>query len=174
MFIKNEHIYFRALESDDLDLLYDCENNLSVWKVSNTQVPFSKQVLRRYLETADQDIYTVKQLRLLVCLHEHHQVIGTIDLFDFDPQHSRVGVGILIFESFRQKGYAFQAIDLLKKYAFGTLLVQQLFCNISASNQESIALFEKCGFERIGIKKQWNKIARHQFEDEIMYQLLAK
>lgn len=172
MFIKSKHIYFRALESSDLELLYNCENNMNVWQISNTQVPYSKHVLTQFLETAHQDIYTTKQLRLLICLLETNEAIGTVDLFEFEPAHARVGVGILIFEQFRKNGYAFEAIELLKKYAFDTLFMNMLFCNISVNNKESISLFEKCGFEKIGIKKQWNKISNNQFEDEFMYQYI--
>lgn len=174
MFIKSEHIYFRALESSDLDLLYSCENDQNIWKISNTQTPFSKDTLSQYLEVAHQDIYTTKQLRLLICLNETNEAIGTVDLFEFDPAHARVGVGILIFEKYRANGFAFESIQLLKQYAFEVLFVNQLFCNIAASNDKSIALFEKCSFEKIGIKKKWNKIAFNQFEDELMYQFLIK
>lgn len=174
MFIKSEHIYLRALESTDLELLYASENDSSIWKVSNTLTPFSKDVLELYLHSAHQDIYTNKQLRLMICLNQTHESIGTIDLFEFDPMHLRVGVGVLIFEQYRKKGYAFEAIELVKQYAQHTLFMNQLFCNISTSNKESIELFEKCNFEKIGIKKQWNKIAKNQFEDEWMYQLILR
>lgn len=174
MFIKSEHIYLRALESTDLESLYTSENNPSVWKVSNTITPFSKDILELYLQTAHQDIYTNKQLRLMICLNQTKEPIGTIDLFEFDPMHFRVGVGVLIFEAFRKKGYAFEAIELVKEYAQNTLLMNQVFCNISVSNIESIILFEKCNFEIIGIKKQWNRISMNQFEDELMYQIILK
>jgi diamine N-acetyltransferase len=50
--------------------------------------------------------------------------------------------------------------------------MNQVFCNISATNIESIRLFEKCGFQLIGTKKQWNQVSKNQFEDELMYQIL--
>ena len=172
MFIKAEHIYFRALESSDLELLYSTENDVSIWKVSNTVTPFSKDVLELYLNSAHQDIYTNKQLRLLICLNGSHTPVGTIDLFEFEPTHLRVGVGVLIFEEFRKKGYALEAIELIKQYAKDILFMNQVFCNISATNIESIRLFEKCGFQLIGTKKQWNQVSKNQFEDELMYQIL--
>lgn len=173
MFIKNRHIYLRALEKADLETLYACENNMAVWKVSNTQTPFSKHVLEQYLDMAHLDIYTNKQLRLMICLDDLGTAVGTIDLFEFDPAHGRLGVGVLIFEEFRNKGYAFDALHCLKTYAFETLLVNQLFCNISASNRESISLFEKLGFKNTGVKKKWNKVSATEFEDELMFQLMA-
>jgi diamine N-acetyltransferase len=172
MFIRSEHIYLRALESTDLEVIYKSENDTSVWKVSNTLTPYSKDVLELYLQTAHQDIYVNKQLRLMICLNETNEPIGTIDLFEFDPMHFRVGVGVLIFEAFRKRGYAYEGIELVKKYANETLLLNQLFCNISSSNAESVALFEKCNFEKIGIKKHWNRISHNTFEDECMYQLI--
>ncbi len=172
MFIHSEHIYLRALESSDLELLYVSENDSSIWKVSNTITPFSKDILELYLHTAHQDIYTNKQLRLMVCNKQNHKPIGTIDLFDFDPLNLRVGVRILIFEEYRKKGYAFEAVELVKTYGSNTLLMNQLYCNISTENIESISLFEKCGFSKIGIKKQWNQVAKNKFEDELMYQLI--
>lgn len=172
MFIKNTHIFLRAVEKSDLDVLYACENDMSVWKVSNTQTPFSKYVLEQYLDTAHQDIYTNKQLRLMICTQESGVAVGTIDLFEFEPAHARIGVGILIFETFRNKGYAYEALSCLKHYAFDTLLVNQLYCNISASNGDSIRLFEKLGFQNAGLKKSWNKTAEGRFEDELFYQLI--
>lgn len=172
MFIQNGHIYLRALEKTDLETLYACENDMAVWRVSNTQTPFSKHLLEQYLTVSHQDIYTNKQLRLMVCHNESGKAIGTVDLFEFEPAHARIGVGVLIFEEFRNKGYAFDALNCLKTYAFETLLVNQLFCNISSSNRESISLFEKLGFENTGVKKKWNKISANEFEDELMYQLV--
>ena len=108
----------------------------------------------------------------MMCLNNSDTPIGTIDLFEFDPLHLRVGVGVLLLEVFRKKGYAYEAIELIKKYTSETLLMNQLFCNISSSNIESIKLFEKCNFKQIGVKKKWNQIAKNQFEDELMFQLI--
>lgn len=172
MFIKSQYIYLRAIESSDLDLIYVLENDISIWKISNTITPFSKDVIELYLQSAQQDIYTNKQLRLLICLNETNQPIGTIDLFEFDPMNLRVGVGILIFESHRNNGYAAESIEVIKQYTKNILLLNQLYCNINATNNESVKLFEKCGFEKIGLKKQWNRVSLNQFEDEIIYQLI--
>ena len=174
MFIQTEHIYLRALEPTDLELLYTCENDRLVWKVSNTITPFSKYILQQYLESSQNDIYTNKQLRLMICKTKTHECIGTIDLFDFDALNGRVGLGILIFELFRKQGFAFEAIDLVKQYVFDTLLLNQLYCNITSSNNDSMTLFEKCGFQQIGLKKQWNRVKINEYEDEWVYQLIKK
>ncbi len=155
MKLQNQYISLRAIEPGDIDVIYRWENDTENWKVSNTQVPFSRFVLEQYIATAHQDIYSVKQLRLIICNGENKSV-GCIDLFDFDPNHLRSGIGILIADkSDRRKGYASEALELLIKYCFSTLNLHQLYSNITSDNEASVLLFQKHGFQITGIKKQW-------------------
>jgi diamine N-acetyltransferase len=169
--LKGEHIYLRALEPIDLEVLYKWENSPSIWKVSNTFAPFSRFVLEQYLVNAHEDIFITKQIRLMICLTDKIP-IGTIELFDLDIHNSRVGVGIMIDEPVENKGYATESLKLLLNYCFNILLVNQVYCNISASNEKSLHLFKKLGFTEVGVKKQWNKIAQNTFEDEWILQLI--
>jgi diamine N-acetyltransferase len=172
--MKCEKITLRALEPEDLELLYEWENNNSYWVISNTVTPFSKFTLKRYLKHSHKNIYETGQLRLMIELIEEKKTIGAIDLFDFDPFHKRAGIGILIAdETQRRKGYASMALKCLIQYSFTTLQLHQLYCNILANNTESIDLFEKLGFVRIGIKKEWVQTA-DGYLDEYMFQLIKK
>lgn len=167
-------ITLRALEPEDLDLLYLWENDQKIWRVSNTLVPFSKFILQKYIENSHLDIYETKQLRLMIdCIYMTKKyTIGAIDLFDFDPYHLRAGVGILIgSEEFRNRGFAKIAIAEVVKYAFDILQLHQLFANITTDNISSIKVFEKMGFVLCGIKRDWIKI-QNGFLDEATYQLI--
>jgi diamine N-acetyltransferase len=98
--------------------------------------------------------------------------IGTIDIFDFDPFHKRAGLGILIAnEAYRRKGYGSMALQCLINYCFKTLQLHQLYCNILANNPESMDMFEKQGFVRTGVKKDWIKTSEG-YSDEYLYQLV--
>lgn len=170
--LKGEHIFLRALELSDLDFLYTLENDESLWEVSNTTTPYSKYILLQYLENSHRDIYDVQQLRLAICKKEDEALVGFIDLYDFDPKHSRVGVGIVIFsEADKRKGYASEALGLTCNYAFKHLNVHQIFAGISEQNQGSIKLFEKAGFERGGLKKDWI-FSDGNYKSEYFYQLI--
>lgn len=167
--IAGKKIKLRALEPEDLDFLYQTENTTQLWDVSNTQTPYSKFVLKKYLQEAHRDIYEVKQLRLVITTLENN-VVGLVDLFDFDPKNKRVGLGIVIAsEQEQQKGYATEAVSLICEYAFQRLHVHQVYANIGAENQKSVHLFEKAGFKKAGIKKDWNYI-NGSFQDELVYQ----
>jgi diamine N-acetyltransferase len=173
-FLTGIHIMLRALEPGDAGLLYQWENDPSVWEVSNTLIPFSRFQIEEYVLNAQQDIFTSRQLRLMIDLLQvtgGERSIGTLDLFDFDPLHRRAGVGILIRQPYREMGYATEAMKLFIRYAFGTLHLHQLFCNISEDNMASIRLFENLGFERGGIRKDWHYDG-NKWNDVGMYQLI--
>jgi len=165
MLLRGESIYLRALEPGDADLLYSWENNMALWQVSFTQVPFSRFVLEEFVNASHQDIYTNKQLRLVCCDLTTNEPAGVVDLFEFDAMHCRSGVGIYVTEQHRKKGVAADCIELIKQYATSVLHLKQLFVHINSSNAASLALFEKAGFERAGLKKCWSKSGLNSFED---------
>jgi diamine N-acetyltransferase len=167
--MKSENITLRTLEPTDVDFLYSLENNSNSWKVSNTLVPFSKDILTQYIQSA-QDIFLVKQVRFVICDNERVRV-GAIDLFDYDPINQRVGVGIIIDEQYRKKGYAFESLIATIKYCLDVLLIHSIYCNINSTNIESISLFNKAGFKLVGIKKDWVR-TQYGWEDEGIYQLV--
>jgi diamine N-acetyltransferase len=162
-------ISLRPLEPEDIDLLYQWENNMEIWEVSNTRTPFSKYVLAGYLKESARDIYETKQLRLII-ENEKSEAVGAIDLFDFDPYHMRAGIGILIHKpENRNHGYATDALNAMFGYVVEILGLKQLYANIAAKNEASIHLFEKEGFVESGIKKNWLKTS-DGWEDEIFLQ----
>ncbi len=164
-----ENLSLRALEPEDINLLYQWENNTSIWHLSNTITPFSRHLLEEYILNSHQDIYTVKQLRLMIVLNKSKEAIGCIDLFDFDPTNMRAGMAILISEEQRNKKYGTEVLSLMIDYCFNTLHLHQLYCNILSNNDASLALFKKVKFSVIGIKKEWVRI-QNNWVDEYMLQ----
>jgi diamine N-acetyltransferase len=172
---KSIQVTLRAIEPEDIDLIYSWENDKTIWEVSNTITPFSRYVLGKYIDSAHLDIYQTRQLRLMIDIINENEkkTIGAIDLFDFEPYHLRAGVGILIGDKDeRNKGYADKALSELTSYVFNIMNLNQLYCNINSDNHFSIKLFKKHGFDVIGVKKQWNK-SHNGFIDEIMLQCLS-
>lgn len=167
--MNGKQIFLRALEPEDLEFLYRLENDPLTWSVSDSLAPFSKHLLTQYLENAHLDIYTTKQLRFIIAENETRKPIGTIDLYDFEPTHLRAGVGVLIEEQYRTKGFASEALDLLHLYCANILNMHQVFANIAPNNQKSIALFEKNNYQLIGIKRNWRR-HNHEWIDELFYQ----
>jgi len=183
--LENDLLRLRALEPDDLSLLYAWENNASLWELGNTLSPYSAYVLRQYLENAARDLYETRQLRLMMTLAGPQPVsaqstpvqgaqptIGTIDLYEIDPHHRRAGIGLLVDEPYQGKGYGMAALTLIRDYAFKFLGLNMLFAHVPTDNLPSLHLFRKAGYQETGILKQWIR-REDKRVDVAVYQLLG-
>ena len=167
---RGPNVYLRLVEPSDATKILLWENNPAHWKVSDTEVPFSMQDILYLIDHAH-NIRSTGQLRFLICLNKTDDPIGLIDLFDANFKHLRAGVGVLIGEvEQRSNGYAAESVELLKEYAHKVLCFHSLHCSIHSDNPNSIGLFEKCGFEKVGIRKDWY-LEKGSRIDEILFQV---
>ena len=169
--LNGKNIFLRALELEDINYLFSIENNEKYWSISDSQIPFSKYLLNRYLKNSDMDIYEAKQLRLVIADFQNI-TIGLIDLFDIDFKNNRAGVAIIINEKMRSKGFAKEALELLIKYSKTHLSLHQLYCNILEDNTHSVNLFKSVEFKQVGLKKDWIKFDG-KYKNELLLQLIC-
>ena len=170
-FLENNVLQLRAIEPEDLEVLYKWENDTDVWRYGSAISPYSKYILKQYIANAQTDIFESKQLRFMITLFQEQSTIGTIDLYDFDALNSRAGVGIYIDSEYRKEGYAKQALNLLGKYVFNFLKINQLYALIPKSNKASLHLFQSSGFIKSGVLQQWIS-DDNKYEDAIIVQKL--
>lgn len=161
-------ISLRAIEPEDLDILYRIENDTSLWGVGLTNVPYSRYVLHEYIAEASGDIYTDKQVRLMIVRGD--DVIGMVDIVNFSPSHRRAEVGIVIRREHRRRGYAHAALREVITYARDILHLHQLYALAEASNTAALRLFETAGFGQKHLLKNWLYNGR-QYHDAFFYQI---
>lgn len=147
-------ICLRAMEPEDLDLLYLVENDESVWNTGTTNVPYSRYALTNYIANCTSDIFTDKQVRLMV-ENEKHEVVGIVDVMNFEPQHLRAELGIIIRKEWQGKGFAQAAIAHLIDYARKVIHLHQLYAVVSEENITCLNVLQVCGFERSALLHDW-------------------
>ncbi|MBR4970205.1 MAG: GNAT family N-acetyltransferase, partial [Paludibacteraceae bacterium] len=103
--LSSAKLRLRALEPEDVNLLFKWENDYTLWEEGITNVPFSRYELKQYIINV-KDIFSDRQYRFMIedCLSQ--KAIGTLDLFEFDLMNLRAEVGIYIEKDSRQQGYA--------------------------------------------------------------------
>jgi diamine N-acetyltransferase len=168
-YLSIERIYLRAVEPEDLEIMYAIENDPEMWDISNFVSPYSRYMLKQYIEASQSDVFADKQLRLMIVGHSDNEIIGTLDLTDFVPLHSRAEVGIAVRREFRGKGYATDALTLLCDYCFRFLRMHQLYARMAADNAECIALFRSAGFSQTAVLKDW-LISKDGCSDVLLFQ----
>lgn len=166
--LNSERISLRPVEIEDLDLLYELENDMESWHAGDHLNPLSRFFLEQYILNAANDIYVDKQLRLVIT-RKTGNPLGIIDLFEFDPHHRRAAVGIIISPEARGHGYAGEALRMIITYAEQVLQLKQLYCGVDKDNRKSIQLFTDNGFEQTGIKKAW-RFSEKGWKDELFLQ----
>jgi RimJ/RimL family protein N-acetyltransferase len=95
--------------------------------------------------------------------------IGTARASGIDFFHYIASLGICLFvKSAWKKGYALQAIKMLKKYLFDVLCLHYLEAGAYAENKESIKLFTRSGFsEWYRVKNKYRHL--DSFEEVIFF-----
>ena len=64
--LQSDTLLLRAPELGDLDFMFHIENDTRLWAVSACRMPYSRYLLQQYIETNTHDIYTDKQMRLMI------------------------------------------------------------------------------------------------------------
>lgn len=147
-------IRLRAMEPEDLDTLYKIENDMALWDVGMTNVPYSRYALHNYMSGVSNDIYADRQVRLII-ERKDGVVVGMVDLVNFDPRHKRAEIGIVIEKRYRRQGYASMALSCMAEYSKSILHLHQLYVIVDASNVASVSLFKKMGYTATSYLKEW-------------------
>ncbi|MDL2262211.1 GNAT family N-acetyltransferase [Bacteroidales bacterium OttesenSCG-928-I21] len=170
--LENKTIYLRKVEPEDIDFLYSIENDPNIWFVSETKTPFSRWQIKEHIKNSAYDIYTIRELRLIIEITKTREQVGIVDLFDFDPFNLRAGIGIVVSKKFQNQNIASEALETTINYCIKILKINQLWCNIDSENTRSINLFNtKFGFKHNGNLKSWKKNG-NIFSDVYFYQLI--
>ncbi len=173
MNIEGKICRLRALEPEDLDAMYGWENDTEVWQVSGSVAPFSRHILSRLIDEQAFDIYATRQMRLVIEEVSSGAVVGAVDLFEFDPQNRRAGVGIIISPEYRRRGLACDALRTVERYVREVLHMHQLWCSAGADNVASRALFRAAGYEECGLRREWILTADGATDEVLMQKILG-
>lgn len=171
MNIEGNLCRLRALEPEDLDAMYGWENDTDSWRVSGTVAPFSRHVLSRLIDEQQFDIYATRQMRLVIETPDG-SAVGAVDMFEFDPQNLRAGVGIIVAPPYRKQGFALDALQTLERYVRDVLRMHQLWCSIGADNEASLTLFKKAGYAECGRRKEWILTPNGAMDEVLMQKIL--
>lgn len=153
--LEDKELCLRALEPEDLPLLYNWENDTSLWEAGSSIAPFSRKILWDYIESYSPDIYAARQLRLMIVEKATGEAVGMLDLYDFDPHNKRAGIGLLVDRHYSGKGYGSHALNIAINYARKFIGMHQLWAVVAIDNAPSIATFHNSGFKTCGRLRSW-------------------
>lgn len=162
-------ITLRAVEPEDVNMIFASENDASAWDSSDTTAPLSRHLIREYALNYRADPFGEGQLKLMAVDTCSNETVGIFDLYDISPLHSHAWLGIYVLPAFRGKGFGEKIVSAGLEYARKRLKLSNIGAKIPTANKPSVALFEKCGFQPCGILHQWH-FANGCHHDIALYQ----
>ncbi len=142
----SEEIFIRDVQVSDHIIIFKWENDPENWVVSERDKVYTFEEIQALIASAA-DFKESNQKRWMISKQDN-QVIGTIDVFQGGFKKGQVGIGILIAEEEnREKGFAKQAVFQAINKCIVDFSINTFYADAHVSNQASIALFIKCGFE---------------------------
>ncbi len=154
----SETVCLRALEPEDLDLLYTIENDETMWDVSDNPLPYSRYALRQYLAEQPRDIHEARELRLAVVEKATGEAVGLVDLVNYSPADRRAEVCIAVLREKRGRGIGLAALGVLEQYAGHYLGIRMLYALVSCTNNPLChKLFLRAGYTPAAVLPRWHR-----------------
>ena len=154
MTTNSKNTQLRAMEPEDLELLYTIENDSEVWDVTSAKAHYSRYAIKQYLAQQPQEISIAGELRLVITTATG-EAVGLVDLTSYSPTDRTAEIGITILKSHRGKGHGKEAIEEIERYAKQMLNMRMLYAHTLACNESANKLFTACGYEAVATLPEW-------------------
>lgn len=79
-----------------------------------------------------------------------HQLVGTLEIFDIDPQVEAVSITFTLNRRDTGKGYASSAVRAVTEYLMETIGVHRIQAHVLPINYRGVLVLERCGFQKEG------------------------
>lgn len=157
--MHTEKITLLAPEMEDVEMMFEFENDEEVWEHGGATGPYSRFQLQAFVKENKNDLFSDGQLRLIM-ENAGGEKVGIVDIFSFDARNSRAELGIAVRRAYRQRGYAKEALRLLEKHCFEVLDLHNLYVYINKRNAASAKLFAGLGYRLVGELHDWVKVGK--------------
>jgi [ribosomal protein S5]-alanine N-acetyltransferase len=175
---QSDRLLIRPLKETDTEQLLDLNlrNRVlfeSISPVKRHDSDYTHSKYQKNIKAALDDWKEDKRYEFGIFLKEKDSLIGTISLFFIERKTAeRCMIGYSLDEAHNGKGYMTEAVQLVLDFAFGEAHFHRVEAGVMPRNQGSIAVLEKCGFQREGLERDVLRIDG-KFEDHYMYSILA-
>lgn len=144
------------------------------WEPAWSRDELTRSAYRRRLRHYQRDLRDETGYALFIFRREDDRLVGGLSLSNVRRGVTlAVTLGYWIGAPFHNRGYMTEAVDTVLPFVFGTLWLHRIEAACLPSNQASIRVLEKCGFEREGLARRYLRI-NGVWQDHYLYSVLAE
>lgn len=167
--LKGNRVLLKAIEKDDLNVLYDiwCDEEVRKYDGLYSTVPSKEIIIKNF------GAFILGQKKYLSIINEENIVVGYITYEDVMDLTSTYILGITLGKDFWNKGYGQDSVKTLMKYLFINKVAHRIELEVVDLNKGALRCYEKCGF-RIEGKKRERYFYQGNYSDVIIMGILKE
>ncbi|MFE6736018.1 GNAT family N-acetyltransferase [Microbacterium sp. NPDC057650] len=154
--IRGDAVTLRPFRVDDVDAVLDASSDPLIPLVTTVPAIADPALAAAFIER--QHERAASGAGYSFAIEADAACVGQIGLWLRDVDRGRATIGYWIRPSSRRRGHASAALQTLTKWAFETLDVPRLQLYVDPDNTGSWLTAEKCGFEREGLLRSWERV----------------
>ena len=148
--LKTGRLTLRQLRSSDDKEIFALRSNDNVNKYLDRKPSKSIDDAKNFILTINENIQRNDSIYWAITLNGTDKLIGTICLFDFSEDHSKVEIGYELLPDFQGKGIMQEAMSKVIHFGFQHVGLNSIEAYTHSENQSSTRLLEKLNFKRDG------------------------
>jgi RimJ/RimL family protein N-acetyltransferase len=153
--LRGRTIRLTALSKRDISTLVQWDEDAGFLRLldSSPARPRTEEAIRVWLDQLDT---TNNEMMFAIRPIDSETLIGTVGFDGIEWSHQVAGFAIGIGDRENQgKGYGLEATRLALAFAFNELNLHRLQLSVFEYNERAIALYERCGFRREGVFREY-------------------
>ena len=176
--LDSRRLYLRTPATHDYvgwaELRALSRERLVPWEPAWSRDELTRSAYRRRLRHYQRDLRDETGFAFFIFRREDQRLVGGLSLSNIRRGVTlAVTLGYWIGAPFHNRGYMTEAVDTVLPFVFGTLWLHRIEAACLPSNQSSIRVLEKCGFEREGLARRYLRI-NGVWQDHLLYAALAE
>jgi len=146
--LKTERLTLRQLRSSDDKEIFALRSNDNVNKYLDRKPSKSIDDAKNFIKTINENIQRNDSIYWAITLNSTDKLIGTICLFGFSDDNSKVEIGYELLLGFQGKGIMQEAISKVIHFGFQYVGLNSIEAYTHSENKSSTRLLEKLNFKR--------------------------
>ena len=143
---RGDLVFLRLVELRDASLIYEWEKNKEIINSTKRDELLTLNFIESLI-MEQRNVLISGQIRYVICNCNSNIPVGVIDLYNIDFNIGNADVGIAIVDEInRKKGFATEALNLIRKFAYNDLGLTQLNAMVALDNIASNKLFKSAGY----------------------------
>jgi ribosomal-protein-alanine N-acetyltransferase len=123
-----------------------------------------------FVTKIDKNLEDRRSYYWVICLTEGHTLIGTICLWNFEPEKELAELGYELSPMYQGKGIMHEAVAAIIKYGFDIIGLKVITAITHPQNEPSMKLLERSCFRH---DINYDHVLKSEAEDQEVYFLLA-